>query len=399
MSATVTNASAVADLLAHNWMISSDSHIVEPPDLWEGRIDTSFGDRAPRVVSEADGDWWYIDNLKTMSFVGIQAGDRFVKPADELRTSADFSDVRPAAYDPAQYLAENETDGVWGSVIYPSQGLVIFSVPATDIVTAMMRAYNDWIAEFCSYDTSRLKGIGMINVDDPADGARELARCREIGLHGALVTVAPPPWLPFRDPAYDVLWAAAQDLDMPLSMHTATDRADPKVGKDSFRLDVKHVPPSVFINKDMQIRVALGDMILSGVFERFPGLRIGTIEHELSWIPFFLDQMDYTYTDRPPRGEWYRFKEQGMLPSDYYRRQVFASFQEDAVGIRVRDVIGLETLMWGSDYPHTESTFPRSQEIVSDILGDIAPDDVLRIVSGNAASLYHFDVPERAVRS
>jgi predicted TIM-barrel fold metal-dependent hydrolase len=259
----------------------------------------------------------------------------------------------------------------------------------------MMRAYNDWIADFCRYDPSRLKGIGMINVDDPDDGARELTRCREIGLHGALVTVAPPPWLPFRDAAYDRLWATAQDLDMPLSMHTATDRADPKVGKDSFRLDVKNVPPSVFINKDMQIRLALADLILSGVFERFPGLRIGTIEHELSWIPFFLDQMDYTYTDRPPRGEWYRFKEQGMLPSDYYRRQVFASFQEDAVGIRVRDVIGLDTMMWGSDYPHTESTFPRSQEIVAEILGDIPPPNVLKIVSTNAANLYQFDVPPK----
>ena len=384
-----------AEVLTDTWMISSDSHIVEPPDLWEGRMPADLAARAPRVVSEADGDWWYIDGKKTMSFLGIQTGDRFLKDADELRTSAGFDEVRPAAYDPAQYITENETDGVWGSVVYPSQGLVIFGIPATDVVTESMRAYNDWLAEFCSEDTGRLKGIAMVNVDDPEDGARELARCRELGLCGALITVAPPAWLPFRDPAFDRFWAAAQDLDMPLSLHTATDRADPKVGDAAFRLDVKHVPPSVFVNKDFQIRQALADMILSGVFERYPNLRIGSVEHELAWIPFFLDQMDYTYTQRPPRGEWYRFRETGAVPSDFFRRQVFSSFQEDAIGIRVRDVIGVDTLMWGSDYPHTESTFPRSQEILGQILEGCDADDVKKIVATNAADLYHFERPAK----
>ena len=203
-------------------------------------------------------------------------------------------------------------------------------------------------------------------------------------------------WSPFRDPSFDRFWAAAQDLDMPLSLHTATDRADPRVGDAAFRLDVKHVPPSVFVNKDFQIRQTLADMILSGVFERFPRLRVGSVEHELAWIPFFLDQMDYTYTQRPPRGDWYRFRESGVLPSDFFRRHVFSSFQEDAIGIRVRDVIGVDTLMWGSDYPHTESTFPRSQEILGHILEGVEPDDVLKIVATNAADLYHFDRPARA---
>ena len=382
----------VAGALAGVWMVSSDSHIVEPPDLWDGRVD-ELGERGPRVVSEADGDWWYVDNKKTMSFLGIQTGDRFLKDPDELRTSAAFGDVRPAAYDPAAYIAENETDGVWGSVIYPSQGLVLYTVPVTDVVTASMRAYNDWLAEFCGHDTTRLKGIAMINVDDPDDGAAELVRIRDLGLCGALITVMPPPWMPFRDGAYDNFWATAQDLDVPLSLHTATDRGDPRVGDAAFRLDVKHVPPSVFVNKDFQVRQSLAELILSGVFERFPRLRVGAVEHELAWIPFFLDQMDYTYTQRPPRGDWYRFREQGMLPSDYFRRNCFASFQEDGVGIRVRDVIGLDALMWGSDYPHTESTFPRSREILGEILAGVPVDEAMRIVSRNAAELYHFDLP------
>jgi predicted TIM-barrel fold metal-dependent hydrolase len=390
---TVLETSEVAAVLAHTWMISSDSHIVEPPDLWTGR-GTELGDRMPRVVSEDDGEWWYVDGRKTMSFLGTQTGDRFDRDSAELATSGTFDQVRPAAYDPAQYIAENQDDGVWGSVIYPSQGLVLFSVPVTDVVTAAMKGYNDWLADFCREDTSRLKGLAMINLDDIDDAVRELQRARDLGLCGAMITVLPPKWAPFRSEAYDPFWAVAQDLQMPLSLHVGTERADVHEGASSFTLDVKNVPPAFFVNKDYQIRQTLADLIFSGVFERFPTLRVGTVEHELSWIPFFLDQLDYTYTQRPPRGpEWIRFRDRDALPSDFFHRNAFASFQEDNVALRVREYIGVQTLMWGSDYPHTESTFPRSREILGRILADVPAAEVRQIVSGNCASLYGFDLP------
>jgi len=390
-------ASPAAEVLRTHWMISSDSHVIEPPGLWQERTDTDLRDRAPRVVSEQDGDWWYVDGYKTMSFLGIQTGVRFDGTPEKLRTSATFEEVRPASQDPAAYLRENERDGIWASVLYPSQGLVIFGVPVHDVVSASMRAYNDWLAEFCSHDTGRLKGIAMVNVDDPDEGAAELVRCRALGLCGALVTVAPPARMPFRSPAYERFWSTAEDLDVPLSLHVGTDRADPEIGREAFRLDVKNVPPSAFVNKDYQVRQAFADLILSGVFERHPRLRVGTVEHELAWIPFFLDQLDYAYTDRPARGpEWRRFDDSSALPSDFFRRQAFASFQEDGIGLRVRDEIGVHLMMWGSDYPHTESTFPRSQEIVAEIFAGIPADDVRRVVSANAAELYHFEVPPRS---
>ena len=376
------------------WMISSDSHIVEPPDLWTARMPKRFGDRAPHVVSLDDGDWWFVDGRKTQSFIGIQTGVRFAKDPDRLVTSARFEQVRPAAYDPRRYLDENEQDGVWGSVIYPSEGLVIFSVPNTEVVTAAMRAYNDWLAEFCAEDRSRLKGLAMVNVDEVDDAVAELERVARLGLAGALVTVKPPAWAPFHSKAYEPLWAAAQDLALPLSLHVATDRGDPRGGDAAFTLDVKNVPPAVFINKDYQVRQALADLILEGVFERFPRLRIGSVEHELGWIPFFLAQMDYTYTDRPARGEWYRFREHGVLPSEFWHRNCFASFQEDAIGVRLRDVIGVPALLWGSDYPHTESTWPRSREIVAEFLAGVPAEESQAIVAGNAARLYGFALPD-----
>jgi predicted TIM-barrel fold metal-dependent hydrolase len=391
---TQTQAAAARAPRTPRWLVSSDSHIVEPPDLWKGR-EGALGERMPRVVSLADGDWWFVDNRKTMSFLGIQTGQRFENDPGKLRTSGAFAQVRAAAYDPSAYVKENESDGIYGSVIYPSQGLVLFSVPVTDVVTQAMRGYNDWIAEFCRAHPARLKGLAMVNLDDVDDAVRELERCRALGLAGALVTVAPPRWQPYRSPAYDRFWAAAQDLDLPLSLHTATERGDPRIGDAAFTLDVKEVPPSVFINKDYAIRQAFAELIFAGVFERYPRLRVGSVEHELSWIPFFLGQMDYTYTQRPRRGpEWKRFRDPNALPSDFFRRNAFASFQEDDVAMRVRDVIGIKALMWGSDYPHTESTFPRSREILARILLGVGDDEVAAIVNRNCAELYHFDVPE-----
>jgi predicted TIM-barrel fold metal-dependent hydrolase len=130
-------------------------------------------------------------------------------------------------------------------------------------------------------------------------------------------------------------------------------------------------------------------MVFSGVFERHPKLQIGSVEMELSWIPHFLDRIDYTYTQRVQEGR-YRFKE-AMLPSDYIHRNVFYGFQEDSLGIKLRDIIGVDNLLWGSDYPHVESTFPRTQQILEEILAECTEEEKAKIASGNAARIYHLD--------
>ena len=149
----------------------------------------------------------------------------------------------------------------------------------------------------------------------------------------------------------------------------------------------------MFVNSDHQVREGLAELIFSGVFERFPELRVGSVEHGIGWIPFFLDQMDFVYTERPHRDHWHRYRDPGALPSDYFRRNVFATFQEDRVGVQLRDMIGVECMAWGSDFPHGESTFPRSREILAEVLDGVAPEDAARIVSANAADLYGFEVP------
>jgi len=367
-------------------MISSDSHIVEPPDLWEGRIGAKYRDRAPRVVGEHDGDWWIVDGVRTNSFQGgAQVGKRF-ESQDLLRPAARASEVRLGAYQPDAFLEENEEDGVYGAVIYPTEGLQLFRVPDGDVLTAVFRAYNDWLGEFCRVNPRRLKGIALINIEDVGAAVHELERTRKSGLAGAMISVYPPEDHAYDQPDYEPFWAAAQDLDAALSLHIATNRNTPGVFEDQ-----RTQRPSGLVNADHWVRMSLAHLILTGVFERYPRLRVGSAEHELSWAPHFLDRLDYTYTQRARRDSWHRFKGD-VMPSDFFHRNVFLSFQEDHLGIRDRALIGVDALMWGTDYPHTESTFPRSRKILERILDGVDEAERRKITSENVARLYHFDL-------
>ena len=363
-------------------IISSDSHVFEPSDLWTSRIEPKFRERSPRIVREGDFDWWYCDDKKLLSVQpGAQVGRRFEEPENLSRADV-FENVRPGAYIPKEHVNDMETDGIDVGVIYPTIGLILFSVPDGELLSAVFRTYNDWLAEFCSEFPKRLKGIAMVNVDEVELGVKELERCRKMGLAGAMITAYPPEGRGYESPEYEPLWAVAEDLEMPLSLHAATNRG-PMFSAGFTKL-------SYLINMDYWVRISVADMILSGIFERHPRLQVGAVEYELSWIPHFLERMDYGYAQRPLADTQHRLEE-NMLPSDYFHRNVFVGFQEDARGIKDRHVIGVDNLLWGSDYPHQESTFPRSQEILEEILSECTGEEKARIAGGNAARIYHLD--------
>ena len=369
-------------------VISSDNHVFEPADPWTSRAETRFKDRVPRIIREEDGDWWFCDNHRLIGAAqGSQTGMRFEEP-EKLAMTSPIEEVRPGGYIPEEHIKDLDIDGVDVSIVYPTAGLFLFSVPDGDLVTETFRIYNDWLAEFCKPFPDRLKGIGMINVDDVKLGVKELERCARMGLAGGMITVDPPEGRGYDGAEYDPLWAAAQDLEMPLGLHIITNRIGPD---QQFGLgDDKVIKPSFLINADHWVRVSLSDMIFNGVFERYPKLQVGSVEMELSWVPHFLDRMDYAYTQRADSIQaGYRFKGD-MLPSDYFHNNVFLSFQEDALGIRDRQIIGVDQLLWGSDYPHQESTFPRSQQIIEEILVDCTEDEKAKIAGGNAARVYGF---------
>src|SRR5262245_30515926 len=368
-------------------ILSSDSHVFEPADLWQTRIDAAFRDRAPRIERIDGADQIVVEADQVLSGIGLisNAGARFEAP-ETISAQGRMEDVHTGGWDPAQHLKDMALDGVAGEVLYPSQGLFYYRLADSRLMSAIFRAYNDWLADFCRSDPARLKGIAMINLDDVQDGIGELERTARLGLSGAMITEYPLEDRRYDQPEYEPFWAAAAAHGMPVSLHTATRRqgkirgAGEKTLRDASSRATKAFYPAL----------SMCDMIFSGVFERYPRLMLAIVEFELSWAPNILASMDYTYRERHEEAI-YRFKD-GLRPSDFFYRNVVLSFQEDAIGIRLRDVIGADNMMWGSDYPHSESTFPRSRKILADILAGVPDDEQAKIVGANTARVYRFDV-------
>src|SRR2546423_1608159 len=226
----------------------------------------------------------------------------------------------------------------------------------------------------------------MINLDDVRDGIKELERAARLGLSGAMITEYPAEDRRYDQPEYEPFWAAAAALDLPLSLHTARRRQGKIRGAGTGTLR----DASSRATKAFYPALSLCDLIFSGVFERHPALTVAIVEFELAWAPHVLAAMDYTYRERHEEAI-YRFKGD-LRPSDFFRRNVVLSFQEDALGIRVRDAIGVGNIMWGSNYPHSESTFPRTRKILADILASEPEDEQAKIVGDNTARVYRCDV-------
>ena len=243
-------------------VISADDHVFEPVDLWTSRGESKFKDHMPRVQSLEDGDWWISDGLKLLHVsAGTQAGLRFEEP-EKLTLESRIEEVPLGGYIPEERVKDMDIDGIDVSILYPSAGLGFYGVPDSQLLTSMFKTYNDWLAEFCSAVPKRLKGIAMVNVDDVGVGVKELERCAKMGFVGAMITVYPPEELPYDKPDYEPLWAAAQDLGMPLSLHIGTNRPGPgQVFQGN-----ETTTANFMANIDHWVRMSLGSMIYSGVF-------------------------------------------------------------------------------------------------------------------------------------
>jgi predicted TIM-barrel fold metal-dependent hydrolase len=194
------------------------------------------------------------------------------------------------------------------------------------------------------------------------------------------------PVLPYHHPAYDRFWATAEALNLPLSLHTGTMRW--KTGMDTSAVVMQSAFD--FSNREHNPRECVNSMVFAGIFERYPELKVGVVEFEVAWAPYFINRMDEFYKQRPTGVQLPRFKND-MLPSDFFRNNIFIGFQEDDLGIQLRHHIGVNTLLWGSDYPHAESTFPKSREILGQILAGVPEDEQAKIAGENTAKLYGFD--------
>jgi predicted TIM-barrel fold metal-dependent hydrolase len=361
--------------------ISADSHVLEPATLWLERLDKAYRDKAPRVVHNppgCEGDYWLFDDREPVTAVqGFFAGASR-KSYDEITAhlrTARYEERLPGSYDPAARLQDMDTDGTQAEVLYPTYPLGLFTVTDDALQRDLFRVYNDWLAQYCAYAPTRLAGLGLISVWDVELAGRELQRCATMGLKGGIIVSYPPEDYGYEQRRYDPLWAAAQDLEMPLSLHAFTGH-----GLE----DNPHYPRFRHACLHHAAQRSLTQMIYYGVFDRFPGLKIVLAEFDIGWVPHFLWLADDKYRMRhedptiTPK----------CKPSDYFKANVYASFIDDPIGLRNADLIGADNYMWSNDYPHWESSWPRSREYIERNFQGVSEAIKQKITWENAKRLY-----------
>jgi predicted TIM-barrel fold metal-dependent hydrolase len=350
---TPTLEQARPDARTKEILISADSHVMEPHDFWTKALPDTYSEPVPTFPAPKLGE-------------GFQG--------------------HPGGHDPHERIKEMATDGVSGEVLYPTLGLSIFSVDDAKLQEDCFRLYNDWLIEYCSVDTNRLVGVPCISIYDVDHAVKELERCRKAGLQGALIWQAPHPDLPFYSDHYDRFWAACQDLDAPLSLHILTGHGYVKNRRPK---DTHSYRESVNL-KLLEAANALFDFTFFGILKKYPGLKLVSVENEIGWIPFVVQQWDYYFR---------RFRKENPPPIDedpsvYLGRQFYATFFNDAVGGHQLEWVNVDNYMWSNDFPHPNSTWPNSRKVVERDLGCLQADKRKKLVCDNVAQLYSLTVPE-----
>ncbi|MBI3743964.1 MAG: amidohydrolase [Chloroflexi bacterium] len=357
--------------------ISADSHVTEPTELWAKYIEPKFRDRAPRLERRPDTDALIVEGLPPLLIAafGANAG----RSSDKIRQEGRFDvDVPRAGWDAAVRVAETPKDGVSGEVLYPSVGLRLFSLNDLDYKYALFRAYNRWLADFCATHPKQLKGVGMVALDDVERGVDELRVIGKSGLAGAMIPINPGE-RPYNDPAYEPFWAAAQELGLSLSLHTHSER---RPRPDFSRTMLERT------TNDMMVRQSIAAMVLGGVFAKYPGVKALSVENDVGWAPYFLHRMDYTFGRHMAVHGWKL--DLTRPPSSYVRSNCYFTFQFDKSWVPSRHFIGIDQIMWASDYPHTDSTWPNSKKVIDGIFEGVPDAERQKVIADNARKLYRF---------
>jgi len=362
-------------------IISADSHVTEPPGTYLDRIDRRFRDRAPRLVHDPKrGDLFVIDGLDKPIPMGLIAAAG--KRAEELAMfGARFEDMHRGGWDPEARLVDQDQDGVAAEVLYPTVGMMLCNHPDFDYKHGCFEAYNLWIAEYCSAHPGRLIGIGQTAMRSVADGIEDLQKITALGLRGVMMP-GNPAIADYDDPIYDPFWEAAVDLGLPLSFHILTSR------QDDFRARGPKINAFMSIIRGCQD--IIGMFVFSGVFERHSGLRLICVEADAGWVPHYTYRMDHAW-------ERHRYWLTGgpltRMPSEYFREHVYTTFQDDWVAFRMKDLCNIRRLMWANDFPHSDSTWPNSREVLAKQAAHLTEEERDLVLHDNVAELYRLDRP------
>jgi predicted TIM-barrel fold metal-dependent hydrolase len=360
------------------FMVSADGHVNEPGELWKTRIDAKYRERLPGVTVGPDGKQYQT----TEGFRPIRLRNVKFEGEDLERNRSGRT--------PEERLRDHARDGIDAEILFPNKGLSMWATPDGEFAMAMCRVWNDWAWETFGPYNDRLSPLACLATADLPGSIAEVERVAALGFRG-LTLPCKPIWgaHDFRQPNYnlpefDPLWAAIQDTDLPITFHVSTGR-DPRASRGNGGAVINYAVHSLAPTME-----PIANLCASGVIERFPRLCFGSIEAGIGWVAWALQAMDEAYL----KHHMFVRPKLAQLPSEYFRQNGFASFQEDEVGLdlaRKHDLV--DNFLWANDYPHHEGTWPHSAEAIERTMGGLSDDERAKILGRNAARVFGFEVP------
>ncbi len=363
-------------------VVDGDGHVTEPPTLWDDYLEARFRDRAPRFALGPDGRPCQVAD-----------GRYIMRHALTLTLPPGYPEVgyvpRAGGFDPEARLRDLDSEGIDVAVLFPSVGLFVSDVTDPPLQAALCRAYNDWLADYCRPARERLVGVALLPLVDVRASIEELERATSrLGFRGAFFRPNPYAQRPIHHEAYEPLWDCAASLGVPVTVHEGLSDCAPTLGRDRFENPAMlHV-----LSHPFEQMAACAGLILAGTLERHPTLRVAFLESGAGWLPYWLHRLDEhceTWGHLLPGLR--------MKPSEYFRRQCVVSTEpgEDVVDAVVHHV-GEDSIIWASDYPHPDATFPGALTktlAAMESLSDVAR---RKILASNAARLYGLSIPAPA---
>jgi predicted TIM-barrel fold metal-dependent hydrolase len=307
--------------------------------------------------------------------------DEFTDPEVQVLLDRGYSGLRPGIREGARRGEDQDIDGVAAEFLYPGF-FGMFSFENSDLTVACQQNYNDWLHDYASAADGRLFGLAAIPVQDPVAAATELARVIAKGYKGGCIPCTAPADRPYRDDCYEPIWALAEEAGFPLSMHVGTNAYLPPQfrNKDPVRDSVVG-----YANAPTSVQRTLVELMCRGVAKRHPTLKFVVSEFNAGWIAHWLDRVDQGLLRE------YRFNREeftGERPHEVWARQFYATIEDDRPALLTRELIGVDNLMWGSDYPHVDSTWPCSMAVLDEVFEGVSAEDRQKITHDNVKTLY-----------
>ena len=372
-----------------NIVVDCDSHVMEPPDLWERYLEPKYRDRAIRIVRDpADGmEVLMSDNQPILRGVlGALGGANLDRRRLLVPGEASYMEgCPPASYMPEERIAMLDAWGVDAGVLFPTVG-ILWDVEDNGLATAYSRAYNNWVNDFASHNRRRIIPIAHLALQDPEAALIELRRCLKLGFKGIFVAPETIGGKRFSHSDFDPIWRECEEAGIPACLHVIVrfNRRPPLLG-DYYQPGEFRAVWGFALGGFAQIVPAAMTMVADGLFDRFPRLKVLCVEAGCGWAPYMMDRLDEKYEHL---GWTFPTK---MKPSDYFRRNlwVVAEPEERTIGA-VMDLMGEDRVLWGSDFPHIDSTL-EAPKLIRASIASLSPERQRKLLGANALGVFPMD--------